>query len=568
MVNITSLRFILLFMLSLTSTAYANVDASLNRSSMQLGETVQLTISIDDTSFFGSPDPDTSVLNDKFDILGQQKNFQKSIINGKGTSITQWVYALSPKSVGIITIPSISVNDEQSHPISLKVENPDNSSNTTNKPIFMESALNKNTAYVQEQLLLTLHINSSIDAQNIQFQLQPPSFDNATITQLTNTRYERQINGVPYTTYEVVYAITPQRSGDLTIPNIKAEGIVPDPSGGNSFRKIQLQTNELTLHVNASPSTDKTWLPANDVQLHETWSSDPENITVGDSISRILEITATGLNAKQLPELAMQGNEFFKVYQDKANENDNKTDQGIVSTKKQNITLVATKAGKVELPAIDIQWWDVQSNTFKNTRLAAVTLHIKDNATTAQSSNNLPPAINNIPTITPNPLPTQITNNKLTSNNNGSNTNSLLWQIIALVNGILAFIFAGLWLSNKKYPKQKTTMPNESLVNSTNSNPLKALKTACINKQFSAIKIALIEWAKIQYPTQKIHSLIDIQQLLNNKDVSLWLNNLDKAIYKNEGNNEDWLAFYEIIHRLHHDKIEKDKALPPLYPKN
>ena len=89
---------------------YANnieMYSSVNRTSVALNETLQLTISIKGDSkslpYFSVP-----TLKD-FNIYGSSQSKSMSIVNGQITNTVSYIYTLSPKKEGEYEIPSFKV---------------------------------------------------------------------------------------------------------------------------------------------------------------------------------------------------------------------------------------------------------------------------------------------------------------------------------------------------------------------------------------------------------------------------------------------------------------------------
>ncbi len=74
----------------------AQVRAWLDRSSMQLGETVTLNVEVSDDA--SAAQPDFSALRQDFNLLGTQSSSSMNIINGQTTSKLIWAVGLAPRA--------------------------------------------------------------------------------------------------------------------------------------------------------------------------------------------------------------------------------------------------------------------------------------------------------------------------------------------------------------------------------------------------------------------------------------------------------------------------------------
>jgi hypothetical protein len=100
------------------SMSTADVDASIDRSAVSLGEALQLTIeSIDEPG----ARPDLSVLTTDFEILDRHSSHNVSVINGRRSERHVLILRLRPRRVGELRIPAISFGDRATEPLQLKV---------------------------------------------------------------------------------------------------------------------------------------------------------------------------------------------------------------------------------------------------------------------------------------------------------------------------------------------------------------------------------------------------------------------------------------------------------------
>lgn len=121
-------RFIascLLLLLLIPSLSHAtDVTASLDRNSVQLGETVTLNLRVNGHA--GNIDaPDLGTLNKDFEILGTSQNSSLSVVNGTATSTMTFGIALRPRHTGTLQIPALTVAGSQTTPLQLQVSEPD-----------------------------------------------------------------------------------------------------------------------------------------------------------------------------------------------------------------------------------------------------------------------------------------------------------------------------------------------------------------------------------------------------------------------------------------------------------
>src|SRR5450830_1758992 len=152
---------LLLLALSAGHAQAANLVASVDRSRLNSGETVELTVESSDVTQFGKPD--LSPLDAQFEVSGTRQINQLTTLGGDNHATTRWIITLLPKENGTVVIPPLQVGEYTTQPISLQVlETTSQDTNAELAPVFVESNLDQNSVYVQAQTLLTVRVYHSV----------------------------------------------------------------------------------------------------------------------------------------------------------------------------------------------------------------------------------------------------------------------------------------------------------------------------------------------------------------------------------------------------------------------
>jgi len=197
----------------------ATLQASVDRTRVNTGETVELTLESDDATLFGKPD--MSALDADFEVRDTRQLNSLTTLEGNVHATTRWLITLMPRHSGSIEIPPLKLGELISQPIALQVVEVEPSAQSQEQklaPVFMEASLDQDTVYVQAQAVLTVRIYHSVSLFD-DSNLTPLQVPDARIEKLGDTRtYEKQINGIRHGVIEMRYALFPQQSGDMTIP--------------------------------------------------------------------------------------------------------------------------------------------------------------------------------------------------------------------------------------------------------------------------------------------------------------------------------------------------------------
>jgi hypothetical protein len=526
----------------------AELVASVDRTRLSSGETIELTLESSDVTQFGKPD--LTPLEPLFEVRGTRQVNQLNTLSGDNRATTRWIVTLLPKENGSVVIPPLKLGDVESQPITVQVVESQTQDNPNKQaPVFIDASLDQNSVYVQAQAVLTLRIYHSVSLYD-DSSLPPLQIPDARIEQLGESRtYEKDINGVRHGVIEMRYAIYPQHSGELIIPaqtfNAALVDAQPAPDATSQSPKsgklMRVSSSELLLTVKAKPITypaDLPWLPARSLTLSEHWNPEPEHVQVGDSLTRSLIVKAEGLGSAQLPPLPGTEANGLRRYPDQPVLGNQNNDRGLVGSREDREALVPVRSGPIELPSVEVVWWNTFEDHLEHTSLPARTLQVAANPSLVVDT----PAGNS-------PANATVDNETLRR-----------WKLSTLILACTTLLGFGLWWRARWQPaiaRAAQTGPSPRTV-------LDDLKRACQANDPHATRQALDAWAR-----QQPETLADMAARF--VPLSDALDGLNGALYSETGQHwqgeELWRAIRTIpIAERVQDPVG-DSGLPPLYPK-
>lgn len=539
---------VLLFLLCCwTVPAHAlGLVASVDRDQLNSGETVELTLESNDATLFGKPD--LAPLDTLFEVRGTRQVNQLTTLNDDNKATTRWIITLQPKQTGTVTIPSMQVGDYHSLPINLTVTQ-SSASESELAPVFIEASLDQPSVYVQAQAILTLRVYHSVALYD-DSNLTPLHLQDAIVEQLGESRtYEKLINGVRHGVIEVRYGIYPQHSGDLQIPALTFSATQVDNQPGNTStpsapkpgKMVHVTSTEIPLQVKPKPEdypATAAWLPARSLSLSETWNPEPDHSKVGDSLTRTLTLKAEGLSSAQLPPLPATDVNGLRRYPDLPQLSNQVTDNGLIGSREEREALVPTRVGQVELPAVELVWWNTHEDRLERSYLPARTLQVAANTSLAADT----------PTST-GPIA------------DSDDSTLWLWQLSTLLLACTTLIGFGLWWRARWQPailRAAQTGPSPRTL-------LDDIKRASLANDPQATRQALDAWARQQPET--LAEMAARFVLLSDA-----LDGLNGALYSETGQywqgEELWKAIRSIpAAEREQDTASESSSLPPLYPK-
>lgn len=549
----TARNFMIMLLLTCSTLAQAELKASVDRQEMYLGESLTLTISTDKNT---DSQPDFTVLDAVFHVGQTGKSSSTQIINGQVSTQTTWQVLLVPKSLGSHIIPPLEINGENTQVIKIQVNKPDPNAQAKGD-IFIEIEADKSSAYVQEEILLTVRLLYAINLKN--GALSEPAADGVIVQQINKgANYTTQRNGKTYQVLERKYAIFVENSGIVTLNPLIFEGEVTDNSR-QSFgmfqrgRPVREVSQMLELDIKQIPQAfvSQDWIPAKQVTLQQSWSQN-KPYQVGEPITRTINLSVTGLSETQLPDLNMDDIDGAKTYQDKIDTLTRTDGQQLISSKVIKYAIIPKVEGSLNIPELTLEWFDTQSQQAQMARIPATTLAIEaaDGSTT-----QAPPAIDFNP---PEAQPSQLSRETISASETSSN--QLNWWKNS------TFVLAGLWLLTLGYFWLKAKgRPVAAEVVSPHHNQVSLKK---LNQATPAhLQSTLIAWWNQEYQ-QHCTNLGQIRDQMAAGNMRQAIAELQNQLYSNDPAelNIDW---HQLIKQGHFKPAKPHSndafGLPELY---
>ncbi|KRE89831.1 hypothetical protein ASG87_02465 [Frateuria sp. Soil773] len=375
----TARRFLLCWLLAwllLPALAQAaEVQATLDRNQVQLGETVTLNLRVQGG---GSVDaPDLAALAQDFDVLGTSSNTSVSIVNGARSAELTYGIALRPKHVGQLRVPPLAFAGGRTSPLQLQVVAPDPQANADgSRDVFVEASAQPGKVYVGQQLLFTVRLYFTANLTN--GALDDPQLAGVDVRKIgSDLNYDAERGGRRYHVVERRYAMIPQRAGRIDIPPVAFQGELADPNDPDSFFGMGTATTAAspptTVEVQPAPAGwgGAAWLPARQLQLTLDGLPADGKLRVGQSLTLTMTLQATGLPYEALPALSLPSLDGATVYPDKPVTGTRGDGQWIVGRRQQDFAVVPDRAGTLTIPETTLKWWNVLTGKAEVARIPA-----------------------------------------------------------------------------------------------------------------------------------------------------------------------------------------------------
>ena len=534
---------LLLSLLIGSAAVQAEVNATVDRQRLALGDTLRLTISAteDDEDISGV---DLSHLEADFEVLQRSTQSNTRIVNGERTHNRQLIVEIVPRRKGMLTIPAFRVGAGLTRPVQVLVSDAPQV-DPGDETVLFDAELDRDEVYVQGQLILTLRLQQAINLDRR--SISELEMDNAFVLPLEQQSFQRTIDGRSWLVHEVRYAIFPEQSGTLEIPaqSFSARESRPRRSlfdTAGSGRLVRRSTPALQVQVLPRPTeypSGATWLPARAVTLEETWSTNPATLRAGESITRTIEIRGVGLQGAQLPPISPGASEGLKYFPDQPSINDSETSTGILGSRRDSVAIVPTRGGQVTLPEVQVPWWDTETGELRVATLPARTLDIAAAAATGFD-----------------PDPAGVTPPRTTAEHVApqAQASMLLWQLIAGVCALgwivtLLFLWRSRQQANPAAPKEKENLSSRAAY--------KQLLAACASDQAAQARAALIMWSGAVTGHDTVTTLASVSGLFGDDALDQQIDSLERSLFSDAPSQWRGAPLAAEVQRLYKQSLQQ-----------
>lgn len=552
-----SKRIILLAAALFAANVQAAVTARVDRPEVDLNESFTLEITSDDSTDL---QPDVSVLEADFYVGQGSQLSNTSIINGQIQRSKTWTFVLMPKRAGRLSIPPISLGNDKTEPVLVVVSEPDYLP-PGEAEVFVTSEVDLEETYVQAQALLTVKIYRAVATR--QPALREPSFSGVEyLMELAgdDRSYEAVIDGTPYSVVERVYAIYPQESGELSISPARFEARILRAGRITGRKVFESEPQSITvLPIPAPPvdHPDATWFPARELMIAEDWSREPDEIKAGEPLTRHVTISALGQLESQIPVLEPPSASGVNIYPDKPELSRRVESKGIRGVRKDQYAMIATAAGDVVLPALEVPWWNIDAGEWQVATLPEKTIRILP-------SGEAPP---------PPPVETDtVTFTDTEAGVEAAPAVGLLpaggfWRRVSEFLAALWLITIVAWWWSTR-PEKKQREPEPVPVHRQQSKHLKAARKAALAGDGGGVRRALLDWGALEWPETAPRS-IGTLALRVAAPLSDELSMLSSSAYGRNGEKWSGEALAKALRSitvLESNDSGESELLPPLLP--
>lgn len=380
-----------------------SISATVDKQAVALDDqiTLELTISGKVSDLPNPFVPDLS----NFTVYSSGRSQSLSIVNGQMSSSVIYRYILVPKNVGKYTIRPITMQFDnktyQTQPIAVEVmpagRAPKSGQNqpaglpattTENqKDLFITAAVDKNTAYVNEQVVYTFRFFRRIRL------LSNPAFHPADFTgfwteDTAPKNYFTTINGLQYAVTEVKTLLFATKPGKFNLGSATLQCSVEDfnrndPSADQFFasffsggRTQMLNTNPVTVTVIPLPEKGRPSNFSGAVGSYSIKASlDKTNVKANEPLTLSLTISGEG-NIKTIVDPNLPDWHDFRKYETASTLNLSKEGDTLKGSKEFKTIIVPLTAGPKKIKPVTLSYFDPKSRSYRTASTGVLSVQV------------------------------------------------------------------------------------------------------------------------------------------------------------------------------------------------
>lgn len=526
------------------------LEASLDRASIRENESFLYTLRAEGAV---RGEPELAAIEQDFDVLGTRSNSRVQIVNGRMEQVAEWQIQMMPKRSGQFTLPPARLGNLDSNELSLEVL-PALPPGDQLADIFMEVEARPETAYVQSQVIFTLRLFVGIGTGRATLTAPQVSGGEAIVERLgEDSQYRTLRDGRDFIVRERRYAVFPQETGVLTIGPATFEAMVIPSRGFSRVQRFRSEAVEVSVLPAVSAPAEypnAVWLPASGLSLSERWSDEPEQFELGIPRTRTLTVDAVGLLQTQLPELNIEQADGIRQYADQPELDSEASADGLSVSRTERFAVIAQRGGEVELPGVELPWWNVDEERWEVARIAPRTVVVLPSTES---------------TVDPGPAPVSPV-----AESPPPDTSADLWRITSGFLGV-GWLVTGLlwWRSGRSLKPRKQRASAKARTRwSLNRRLIRELRAACRDNDATRAQQLVMDWAQLRFPDDVPATLGALAQRLP-EPAALAICELETCLYGRDTQPWDGAALNAAMESLESVSVagrhKRADALLPLY---
>lgn len=245
--------------------------------------------------------------------------------------------------------------------------------------LWSDVSIAKSSVYVGEPVQVTVSVytstwfTSGINPGNIKV-------NNAFTVYFRSLSTSKIIKGKTYAGVQLFFNVFPYDDTDIVFPEL--EFIVETPDiGGFKGVKRKVKTRSKQIKVKSIPAgfNKNDWLVTSNMTVAENWSSNKNEVKVGDVLERKITRNVANIVAELIPPIIWDSISTISLYPTRSTVKSNKTKTAISATRVDGVRYLFEKEGEVVVPEKILTWYNPRAKKLFKRTLKGFTIKVLPN---------------------------------------------------------------------------------------------------------------------------------------------------------------------------------------------
>ncbi len=512
--------FLATVFLALALPCFAEVLAYVN--SEEIVENESLLLTIEYSGIRPRKAPDISALNEDFELLSDLNSSSRLNINhrdGTFTSSGHWKISLRAKRTGKLTIPAFTVSGFTTEKIEVVVNPIDPKlREKIEGEIFFITEIDRREQYIHG----AIHVDRRLYySNNVQLSLardlpMPTDMEDAHVVPIGRMNQPSARRNNRFYNLEVQqFVIYGEKSGQITIPPVK---VIANVVVDGSYVSVPIKSASEVLNILPIPEEypkNHAWFPATKVRVSDNLDDlDFSNAMVGDTFTRQISIEAVESYSSGIPPLELSVPEGVKQYPAPPELEDELLVNEPIGIRKQTTTYLLTQTGQIDIPAMDLVWWNTDTDELETVSLNGISFQVDINPQQAFTTTGGNSSGGNMDQI----------GGMFGSGGIGDFWNNHPWYMLAvIIGGWTLSILLGVALLWDRLTNKPSKTNDQSKVEEH-----KVINQLLRSKDTREVKAGMCQWVALKLDIDRARAL---NYLTEHADTRQWFNQVNRALY-------------------------------------
>jgi hypothetical protein len=415
-------------------------------------------------------------------------------------------------------------------------------------PLLIEAEVAPSEVWLHAQAQYTLRLLQAVPLDDL--TLVGPDVPLAEMRPLGPDQIsETTRDGTRYRVTERRFALFPFTSGTLELKGAHVKAQSPGVNGISQQRRpaIRLDAAPLVLTVRAAPAAigSAHWLPAHKVTISDVGPTAPATLRQGEPMTRRLRLEARGVDAARVPALQFDtDNATVHAHPPRLT---NYIENGLnIGVREQHFDVLPRRAGPLVLPAIELDWWNIDTNRTERSILAARELIVEPGTTSPDIAAAMPP----LSIQASKPAAPDVENPA-----SETYTEPTHFSPISLMLGTVAITLALLAAASRHTTCKRALARIRSTAR---------LRRSCLSGSAAATRDAMIDWANA-HGMPAARNLCAVSGGLKGMDTAIEIARLERHLYGCDGTKWDGTDLLAALRRDRLIRLPCRAGIPWVY---